>query len=77
MDLNFQRAFELLSESGVNKMEEERIFVVFAKIGDVNKIETETALLTPQQLNLVHWLYDKGFLDGTFDSNDDICIEEP
>lgn len=58
-------------------MEENRIFVVFAKVGDNGSIETETALLTAEQLSVVHWLYNKGFLNGTFESNDDICIEEP
>lgn len=58
-------------------MKEERIFVVFAKICEGGKIETETALLTPQQLSLVYWLHNKGLLKGTFESNDDICIEEP
>jgi hypothetical protein len=58
-------------------MEEERKFVVFAKIGDDGKIATETALLTAEQLRIVYWLYNMGFLNGTFESNDDICIEEP
>ena len=58
-------------------MEEERIFVVFAKIDDNGRIATETALLTSEQLSLLHWLYDKDFLNCTFESNDDICIEEP
>lgn len=58
-------------------MEEERIFVVFAKIADDGNLDTQTGLLTPEQVSLLHWLYDKGFLNGTFESNDDICIEEP
>ena len=58
-------------------MEENRTFVVFAKIGMDGKIKTETALLTSEQLSLLHWLYNKDFLNGTFESNDDICIEEP
>lgn len=58
-------------------MEEERFFVVFAKIDDNGRIATETALLTSEQLSLLHWLYNKDFLNGTFESNDDICIEEP
>ena len=58
-------------------MEEERIFVVFARINDADNLDTQTALLTPEQISLLHWLYDKGFLNGTFESNDDICIEEP
>jgi hypothetical protein len=58
-------------------MEENRTFVVFAKIGDNGKIATETALLTSEQLSLLNWLYDRNLLNGTFESNDDICIEEP
>lgn len=58
-------------------MEEERIFVVFARVDDDGKIKTETALLTASQLALLNWLYNKDLLNGTFESNDDICIEEP
>ena len=58
-------------------MEENRTFVVFAKIDDDGKIVTGTALLTSEQLNLLHWLYDRDLLNGTFESNDDIYIEEP
>ena len=58
-------------------MEEKRNFVVFAKIDDNGKIKTETALLTSQQLGIVFWLYNRGFLKGTYESDDDICIEEP
>ena len=58
-------------------MEEKRIFVVFARINKDGEIRTETALLTTQQMSLLHWLYNKDFLNGTFESDDDICIEEP
>jgi len=58
-------------------MEEKRNFVVFARIDDDGNLDTQPALLTPEQISLLHWLYDKGFLNGTFESNDDICIEEP
>lgn len=58
-------------------MEEERNFVVFARINEDGKIRTETALLTAQQINLLHWLYNKDLLNGTFESDNDICIEEP
>ena len=47
-------------------MEEKRNFVVFAKIDDNGKIKTETALLTSQQLGIVFWLYNRGFLKGTY-----------
>lgn len=58
-------------------MEEERIFVAFARLDDDGKIKTGTALLTAQQLALLNWLYERDLLNGTFESNDDICIEEP
>lgn len=58
-------------------MKEERIFVAFARLDDDGKIKTETALLTSEQLSLLNWLYDRNLLNGTFESNDDICIEEP
>lgn len=58
-------------------MEEKRNFVVLAKTDDNGNIKTETALLTTQQLNVVFWLYNRGLLNGTYESDDDICIEEP
>ena len=59
-------------------MEEERKFVVFARIDDEDKkVIIDSVLLTDEQLNAVHWLYSQGFLKGTFETNDRICIDEP
>lgn len=58
-------------------MEEKRTFVVLARINDDDNLDTQSVLLTSEQISLLHWLYDKGFLMGTFESDDDICIEEP
>lgn len=67
MDLNFQRAFELLSESEVNKMEEERIFVAFASKNDVDAIQMVSAKLTREQLDFLYWLYENDLLNGKFE----------
>ena len=80
MDLNFQRAFELLNESEVNKMEEERIFVAFASKSETGAIRMESAKLTREQFDFLNWLYEYDLLNGKFEEyNPDsvIGVSEP
>jgi hypothetical protein len=58
-------------------MEEKRNFVVFARIDDDGNLDTQPALLTSEQISLLNWLYDKGFLNGTFETDNSVFIEEP
>ena len=58
-------------------MEEKRNFAVLAKIDDDGNLNTQSVLLTTEQISFLYWLYDKGFLQGTFKTENDVYAEEP
>jgi len=61
-------------------MEKERIFVVFASKDEDGDLQTLSARLTQEQINLLYWLYDNDLLNGKFEEDDPttvIRISEP
>lgn len=61
-------------------MEEKRIFVAFASKDSDGDLQTISAKVTQEQLNLLYWLYDNELLKGKFEEDDPsrvVMISEP
>ena len=61
-------------------MEKERIFVAFASKDTDGDLQTISARVTQEQLELLYWLYDNDLLNGKFEEDDPsrvVMIAEP
>ena len=61
-------------------MEKERIFVAFASVDKDGDLQTTSARVTQEQLELLYWLYNNDLLNGKFEEDDPsrvVIIAEP
>lgn len=65
-------------------MENTRFFTVIAKMYDDDtakqlgtKIGTFPVMLTEEQISLLDWLYERDLLNGTYETANQVCYEEP